>query len=151
MAADRKIEALQSVGLFAGCSKKELASVAGLCISLDVAEGFVLTTQGTRGDECFVIGTGDAEVAIDGEAVATVGPGDCIGEMSLLDGGPRTATVTALSPMTLYILSSVEFRSLLETNAVAGRSWSASPSACATPRPTDPTEEPTASERLGEA
>jgi hypothetical protein len=63
------------VGLSAACSKKELASVAPLCISLDVAEGFVLTTQGTRGDECFVIGAGDAEVTIDGKAVATVGPG----------------------------------------------------------------------------
>jgi CRP-like cAMP-binding protein len=119
MATDRKIEALQGVGLFAGCSKKELASVARLCISLDVDRGFVLTTQGTRGNECFVIGAGDAEVTIDGKAVATVGPGDCVGEMSLLDGGPRTATVTALGPMTLYALSSVEFRSLLETNAVA--------------------------------
>ena len=119
MATDRKIEALQSVGLFAGCSKKELSSVARLCTTLDVDKGFVLTTQGTRGNECFVIGAGNAEVAIDGKAVATVGPGDCIGEMSLLDGGPRTATVTALGPMTLYLLSSAEFRSLLQTNAVA--------------------------------
>jgi hypothetical protein len=119
MATDHKIEALQSVGLFAGCSKKELASVARLCTTLDVDKGFVLTTQGTRGNECFVIGAGNAEVAIDDKAVATVGPGDCVGEMSLLDGGPRTATVTALGPMTLYLLSSGEFRSLLQTNAVA--------------------------------
>jgi CRP-like cAMP-binding protein len=118
VAADGKVEALRKVGLFAGCTTKELRSVAGLCMKFNVDEGFVLTTQGTPGRECFVIGAGDAEVMIDGQVVAKVGPGDCVGEMSLLDHGLRTATVTALTPMTVYSLSAAEFRSLLETNAV---------------------------------
>jgi CRP-like cAMP-binding protein len=119
MARDGKIRELEMLGLFAGCTNRELRSAAQLCTSLDVAEGSVLTTQGGRGEECFVIAAGNAVVAIDGRTVATVGPGDCVGEMSLLDGGPRTATVTALTPMTLYVLSSVEFRSLLDTTSVA--------------------------------
>jgi CRP-like cAMP-binding protein len=119
MAADGKVEALHAVGLFAGCTKKELRSVARLCMRLDVDQGFVLTNQGAPGRECFVIAAGDGEVMIDGRAVAKVGSGDCVGEMSLLDGGPRTATVTAQTPMTFYALSSAEFQSLLDTNAVA--------------------------------
>jgi len=119
MVVDEKMEALRAIGLFAGCSKHELSSVARLCEEAHLKEGFVLTTQGGPGRECFVIADGDAKVTIDGQIVAKVGPGDCVGEMALLDGGPRTATVTALTPMTVYVLSSVEFRSLLETNPVA--------------------------------
>jgi CRP-like cAMP-binding protein len=121
MAADGKVEALRGVGLFDGCNTKELRSVARLCTKLDVDEGFVLTAQGAPGRECFVIGTGEAEVMVNGRVVGDVGPGDCVGEMSLLDGGLRSATVTARTPMTVYTLSGAEFRSLLETNAVAGR------------------------------
>jgi CRP-like cAMP-binding protein len=118
MAADGKVESLHEVGLFADCSTKELRSVARLCTKLDLDKGFVLTTQGAPGRECFVISTGDAEVTIGNRVVARVGPGDCVGEMSLLDRGLRTATVTALTPMTVYTLSAAEFRSLLGTNAV---------------------------------
>ena len=121
MAADARAEALGKVGLFSGCTKKELGSLAGLCTVLNVDEGFVLTTQGAPGWECFVIADGDATVDIDGRTVAKVGPGDCVGEMSLLDGGPRTATVTARTPMTLYALSAAEFHSLLETSSTIDR------------------------------
>ena len=110
---DPKIKALSTVGLFSDCNKKELQSVARLCTPLSVEEGFVLTTEGTPGRECFVIGDGKARVTIGGRKVSEVGPGECVGEMALLDGGPRTATVTAESPMNVYILSVSEFRSLL--------------------------------------
>jgi CRP-like cAMP-binding protein len=119
MVADGKIEALRSVGLFADCSTKELRAVARLCTKFEIEDGFVLTTQGAAGFECFVVGAGDAEVTIDGRVVGRAGPGDCVGEMSLLDGGLRTATVTAVTPMTVYNLSAAEFRSLLDSNAVA--------------------------------
>jgi CRP/FNR family transcriptional regulator, cyclic AMP receptor protein len=116
MAASRmndKMKALSTVGLFSGCSKKELQSVARLCTPLSVEEGFVLTTEGTAGRECFVIADGKARVTIGGRKVGEVGPGECVGEMALLDGGRRTATVTAESPMNVYALSVSEFRSLL--------------------------------------
>jgi CRP/FNR family transcriptional regulator, cyclic AMP receptor protein len=110
---DPKIKALSTVGLFSGCNKKELQSVARLCTPLSVEEGFVLTTEGTAGRECFVIADGKARVTIGGRKVNEVGPGECVGEMALLDGGPRTATVIAESPMNVYVLSVSEFRSLL--------------------------------------
>ena len=113
---DDKIKALSTVRLFSGCSKRELQSVARLCTPLSVEEGFVLTTEGTPGRECFVIADGKARVTIGGRKVGEVGPGECVGEMALLDGGRRTATVTAESPMNTYILSVSEFRSLLGVN-----------------------------------
>jgi len=113
---DDRIKALSTVRLFSGCSKKELQSVARLCTPLAVEEGFVLTTEGTPGRECFVIADGKGRVTIGGRKVGEVGPGECVGEMALLDGGQRTATVTAESPMNTYVLSVSEFRSLLRVN-----------------------------------
>lgn len=123
---DSKIKALSTVGLFSGCSKKELRSVAGLCTPLSVPEGFVLTTEGTAGRECFVIADGTAVVTIGGRKVGEVGPGECVGEMALLDGGPRSATVTAQSPMNVYVLSVSEFRSLLGVSPTILRKIAAS-------------------------
>jgi CRP/FNR family transcriptional regulator, cyclic AMP receptor protein len=121
MAVDHKIEVLETVGLFAGCTKKELQTIGRLCTPMSVDDGFVLTTQGGPGGECFVIGAGEATVTIDGRAVAEVGPGEPVGEMSLLDGGRRTATVTATTPMSVYVLSRAEFTSLLAQNPTIDR------------------------------
>ena len=121
MAADGKIAALRSVGLFAGCSERELRELARLSTRVKVGAGSVLTSQGAPGAECFVIAEGEAEVVIDGKVVARSGAGDTIGEMSLLDGGRRTATVRAATPMTLYVLSSAEFRAMLETSPTISR------------------------------
>jgi CRP/FNR family transcriptional regulator, cyclic AMP receptor protein len=113
---DPKLKALSNVGLFSGRSKKELQSVAGLCTPLSLEEGFVLTTEGTPGLQCFVIADGTARVTIGGRKVGEIGPGECVGEMALLDGGPRSATVTVESPMNVYALSVSEFRSLLKVS-----------------------------------
>lgn len=113
---DPKLKALSTVGLFSGCNKKELQSVARLCTPLSLEEGFVLTTEGAPGRECFVIADGKARVTIGGRKVGEVGPGECVGEMALLDSGPRAATVTAESPMNVYALSVSEFGSLLEVS-----------------------------------
>jgi CRP-like cAMP-binding protein len=116
MASDPKLQALSSVKLFSQCSKRELRTIARLCIAANRGEGFVLTTQGSPGRECFVIVDGEADVQIDGRTVAAVGPGDCVGELALLDGGRRTATVVARTPMQLYTMTAAEFRALLETS-----------------------------------
>jgi CRP-like cAMP-binding protein len=121
MARNGKVAALGSVGLFSGCSDRELRTIAQLCTEFRFDEGFVLTTEGSPGQECFVIAEGTAEVVIDGHTVAKVGPGECVGEMSLLDGGPRTATVVTMTPMTAYVLSTTEFRSLLGTSPTIDR------------------------------
>jgi CRP-like cAMP-binding protein len=119
MASDGKVEALRSVRFFEGCSERELRQVAQLCTRIDVGEGFVFTVEGAHGDECFIIGDGSAEVTRGGWVIDTVGRGECVGELALLDHGRRTATVTALTPMTVYAVSGTEFRALLDENAVA--------------------------------
>jgi CRP-like cAMP-binding protein len=121
MAADGKVAALSSVKLFSECSKRELRTIAGLCTDAKVDEGFVLTTQGSLGVECFVVADGEAAVQIDGHTVAIVGAGDCVGELALLDGGRRTATVVSRTPMKLYVMTSPEFRALLETSTDISR------------------------------
>src|SRR5579863_3361881 len=114
MRPDGKVDVLRSVGLFSACTKRELAEVGGLCTLVFAEKGFVLTTQGAPGRECFVVVDGEASVSIGGRPVATVGAGECIGEMALLDGGRRTATVTALTEMNLCALAGPEFRTLLD-------------------------------------
>ncbi len=115
------IDALSTVKLFSACNKKELQAVARLCTPISIAEGETMTTEGTSGKECFVITAGKATVTIGGQPVGIVGPGDCVGEMSLLDGGPRTATVTASSPLSAYVMSPREFQSLLEISPAIAR------------------------------
>ncbi len=76
--------------------------------------GDALTTQGDEGTEFFVIVAGDASAAVDGSEVGTIGPGGFFGEMALIDGGERVATVTATSPMQLLVLDRHDFNEMLE-------------------------------------
>jgi CRP-like cAMP-binding protein len=119
--SDEKIRALSAVGLFDSCTRRELRQVARLCLPLAVEEGFVLTTQGSPARECFVIAEGKAKVAIAGDSVGVVASGECVGEMALLDRGPRTATVIAQTPMSLYVVSTGEFQALLEVSPIITR------------------------------
>jgi CRP-like cAMP-binding protein len=81
---------------------------------VSVPESKVLVEQGKIGRECFVIVEGSATVKRNGRKVATLGPGDYFGELSLLDKGERTATVTADTKMTVLVLGPREFTSLLD-------------------------------------
>ncbi len=76
--------------------------------------GTELTTQGGVGREAFVILSGTAVVTKDDTVAAELGPGDHFGELALLDGGPRTATVTASSEMLLLVLSKSAFSAVLD-------------------------------------
>lgn len=73
-----------------------------------------LCEQGTIGREAFVIVGGKAEVRRNGRKVATLGPGDCVGELALLDHGPRTATVTAVEDIDVLVLGAREFAGILD-------------------------------------
>ena len=101
------------VDLFRGCTKEERARIAALTTDVLVDSGKVLCEQGSPGTEAFVIVEGHAAVEIDGQRVAVVGPNDVVGELALLDGGPRVATVTALTPMDLLVLNRREFTAML--------------------------------------
>jgi CRP/FNR family transcriptional regulator, cyclic AMP receptor protein len=119
---DAKLELLSGVPLFSACSKRELQRIASLTDRIDVPEGQVLTRQGDRGRECFVIAEGNAKATMRGRRGVRLGPGSFFGEMSLLDQGPRSATVTAETDMQLLVLGSPEFSSLVaEVPSVARR------------------------------
>jgi CRP-like cAMP-binding protein len=108
--------------LFSACNKRDLGRIASLVDQVDVPKGKVLTRQGDTGWECFVIAEGTAKATMRGWASAMLGPGSFFGEMSLLDQGPRSATVTAQTDMHLLVLSSRDFSTLLDdVPAVARR------------------------------
>jgi CRP/FNR family transcriptional regulator, cyclic AMP receptor protein len=117
-----KVELLRGVSLFSACSNRELARIASLADEIEVPEGRVLIRQGEPGREFFVIIEGKAKVLRRGRRAKTLGPGAGIGELSLLDQGPRSATVTATSDMYLLVLDSRSFSSLIaEVPSVTGK------------------------------
>jgi CRP-like cAMP-binding protein len=108
-----KVEMIRRVPLFAGCAKRELQAIAGIADEIAWAEGRVIARQGEKGREFFVIIDGSADVTVDGRSVASLGAGDYFGEMSLLTEQPRTATVTATSPMRGLVIVDRAFARLL--------------------------------------
>ena len=113
MTRDPKIELLSGVPLFARCSKRELRQIASMVDEVDLPAGRELTHEGDPGREFIVLADGIADVEQEGERINTLGPGDYFGEISLVTGVPRTATVTTRSPARALVLSAPAFRSLL--------------------------------------
>ena len=107
-------ERIAQIPLFAGLSKKELASVSGLATRLDLPAGTELTKQGDTGNEFVIILDGEVDVVIDGNVVATRGSGDYFGEIALLSERPRTATVVAKTPVAIEVIGRREFRALVD-------------------------------------
>jgi CRP-like cAMP-binding protein len=115
-----QIEHLRGIPLFAGYSDRELSSIDALVEEIDVPAGDVLVRQGrTDAREFFVIVSGEADVQIYGRSVATLGPGDVVGEMAMLDQGPRTATVAALTDMHLLLIGPATFSSFVGQRGMA--------------------------------
>jgi CRP-like cAMP-binding protein len=109
-------ELLANVALFRDLDKRELRQVADVMKEHTYAPGREIVSQGKEGVGFFVIADGAASVSIDGAEVRTLGQGDYFGEIALLGGGPRTATVTAESDVTCWGLVSWEFRPIVEAN-----------------------------------
>ena len=106
-------ELLARVPLFAGLSKKELGHVADIATRLELSAGKELTRQGERGREFIVILDGEVEVRIDGDPIKTLGAGDFIGEIALLEERPRTATVVANSQVSVDVIGRPAFMALI--------------------------------------
>jgi CRP/FNR family cyclic AMP-dependent transcriptional regulator len=115
MASKTKTDQLRGVQMFSACTDKELAQIARACDELAVESGAVLVEEGSVGEDFFLVGTGEAEVARGGRTLATLGPGQYFGELALLDDAPRNATVTATSPMSLIRLRRREFSAVLDS------------------------------------
>jgi CPA1 family monovalent cation:H+ antiporter len=102
--------------LFSGLSKRERKAVMRLLTTVAVPRGRVLAQAGERGREAMVIVSGTARVERDGTAIASLGPGELFGELSLLTGARRMADVTAETDMVVAALSRQEFATLLDTS-----------------------------------
>jgi CRP-like cAMP-binding protein len=114
MARQSHLDHLASVSLFSACSKKELQAVARATDEVDLSAGRTLCEQGTIGREAFIIVDGTAEVRRNGKKVATLGPGTCVGELALLDHGPRTASVIAKTDMKALVIGAREFAGVVD-------------------------------------
>ena len=110
-----KIELLKKVPLFAGCSKNELKELALIADEIDLRDGHVLTREGRPGREFFVMVDGTAGVTRKDKKIADLGSGDWFGEIALLTDAPRTATVTATSPVDVLVITDRSFRRVVET------------------------------------
>jgi CRP/FNR family transcriptional regulator, cyclic AMP receptor protein len=109
----QKVDVLAGVPLFAYLTKKQLTEIARHADEIEVEDGRVLIAEGSTGRELFIVIDGTASVQRQGRTIATLTVGDVAGEMSLLDGEPRSATVVADGPMSLLVVSGQEFEPLL--------------------------------------
>ena len=92
--SDRKLDLIKHVPLFSHCSKQELKQIASVADEIDLPAGKVLTREGDRGREFFVLIEGTAEVQKDGEQIRTLGPGDFLGEIALVSRTARRTGTT---------------------------------------------------------
>jgi CRP/FNR family cyclic AMP-dependent transcriptional regulator len=110
---DQKLELLQRVPLFAGVEPKQLEEISQITDEIDAPAGTALTHEGRHEGYFFVILSGSVLVERGGQTINTLGTGDFLGEIALVDGGPRTATATTVTPSRLIRLSHQRFHQLL--------------------------------------
>jgi CRP/FNR family cyclic AMP-dependent transcriptional regulator len=107
-------DALSDVPLFAGLSRRHLRHVAGLTEEESFTQGAKLAEEGQPGETFYVVLEGEAKVIRGGRRIARLLPGDFFGEIALIDGGPRTATVVAETPIATLTITRKRFRKMLE-------------------------------------
>ncbi|WP_203338370.1 cyclic nucleotide-binding domain-containing protein [Nocardioides limicola] len=110
-----------SLPLFADCSATDIAEVARLADEIDLPTGRVLTTEGTSGRELMILVAGRAVVRKHDEDVATLGPGDLIGEIAMVTEEPRTATVVTTEPARVLVLPRHHVQQLLAKGPIRDR------------------------------
>ena len=110
----KQLDSLRQVPLFSACSKKELATVAKATDEVTMEAGRVVVDQGEMGREAFVLVEGEVVIKRNGRKVATLEPGSIIGELSLLDKGPRTATATCATDCTVLVIDQRRFLAVVE-------------------------------------
>jgi CRP/FNR family cyclic AMP-dependent transcriptional regulator len=116
MAMDEKLELLERVPLFAGVSREALDAIGRVVDEIDVPEGKTLTHEGRHEGYFFVIVAGTVRIERGGRTINTIGAGDFLGEIALLDGGPRTATATTETPCLLLSMTHERFHELFESS-----------------------------------
>lgn len=114
MARDEKLDLLHRIPLFSGIDRHGLERLGQLSDEVDVPVGKVLMRQGESGNDMMVLVSGSVAIERDGTRVNTLGAGDFFGEIALIDGGPRTATVTTDEPSRLLVITRRDFRAMME-------------------------------------
>jgi trk system potassium uptake protein TrkA len=110
----QRVDLLRGVWLFSACDEDELERIAVMAEPREFAEGTEVTREGEPGVEFFVVVEGDAVATVEGDEVGRIGPGGFFGEMALIDGGERVATVVAAHPLRVLVLGRHEFNEMLE-------------------------------------
>jgi CRP/FNR family cyclic AMP-dependent transcriptional regulator len=116
-AIEEKLQLLERVPLFAGIPRGGLDEIAAITDEIDVPEGSVLTHEGRHEGYFFIIVSGTVRIERGDRTINTIGAGDFLGEIALLDGGPRTATSTTESECRLLSITHERFRELVDTSA----------------------------------
>jgi len=111
---DAKLFELRNVALFSACTDKELEIIARATTRLRFDAGAVMAREGHPGHEFMAIAEGRARVEINGRTIAVLEVGDFFGEIALLDGGPRTATVVAETEVVADVIGQREFEAIVE-------------------------------------
>ncbi len=114
MTKDLKLELISRVPLFRGCGSREIEWIGGLADEVDVEAEYVVLREGATAREFIIVVDGALRVERLGSVINHLGPGDFAGEIALVDGGPRTATVIADVPSRLFVIGYREFHSLLK-------------------------------------
>lgn len=114
MARDEKLELLKRIQLFSRLSGRELLRLGELADEVDLPSGRVLMREGERGEEAFVIVSGSAAIERNGRVFANRSTGEILGEIALVDGGPRTATVRLVEDSRLIVLGRRQFQALMD-------------------------------------
>jgi CRP/FNR family cyclic AMP-dependent transcriptional regulator len=108
------LEHLRKVALFSACSNKDLEKIAKAGDEITMPAGSLIVDQGQTGREAFIVLEGTVTVRRNGKKVASLGPGTVVGELSLLDHGPRTATVTCETDCVLMLITQRHFSAVLD-------------------------------------
>jgi CRP-like cAMP-binding protein len=116
------LQMLSAVPLFAGLSRRHLRRLAEHADVTSFREGETIVREGQAGGTFYVVVEGEASVRRHGRTIGTLGPGEFFGEISLLDGGPRTADVVAATPLVAIRIFKQAFdRMLVEERGVAAK------------------------------
>lgn len=107
-------EFLARVPLFSSCTRAEIEAIEAVAQESAFRPGQIIVTQGTPGTAFYLILSGRVEIVRDSSSLGALGPGDFFGEMSLLDNAPRSASISALEETSCLMLSSWDFKALLE-------------------------------------
>ncbi len=114
MTTDPKVELLRRVPLFGTCPHTDLQRIAALADEIDVPAGKRIIAEGTTGQEFFIIIEGEVRVERGGAELRTLGPGEFLGEIALVDDRPRSASAIVTKPSRLLVIGHREFHSLLD-------------------------------------